>query len=124
MRTLEVFTIQISKHRILNGTDIYFIDTSLKSGEKLFAPSPEILWGYKAGHLSTREYYTRYMRLIRDRFRRNPEPFLELLNMGKIALACYCRADQFCHRLILRNILERLCIREGIEFYYGGELVR
>lgn len=121
---LEVFTIQLSKWRLLNNSDIELIDTSFQSGVLWLAPSRELLWAYKGRHLTSREYFVRYKDLCRQRYRRHPEDWLELLTRGRIALACYCKADCFCHRLILKNILERLCEAEGIDFFYGGEITR
>lgn len=121
-KELEVFTIQIAKHRLLFRTDIEFIDTTVKSGEKVFAPSTELLWAYKCGHLSEAEYIDRFYKLCRQRYRRDPEPWLRLLRRGRVALACYCRDGEFCHRHLLVDILEKLCRSEGIAFYYGGEI--
>lgn len=121
---LDVVTIQLSKHRLLRGSEFELIDTSFQSGVLWLAPSRELLWGYKGNHLTSREYFTRYKDLCRQRYRRHPEQWQELIRRRKIALACYCKADCFCHRLILKNILEKLCEAEGIDFWYGGEITR
>jgi uncharacterized protein YeaO (DUF488 family) len=122
VKVLEVFTIQISRHRLLRRTDIEFFDCTVKSGDKIFAPTTELLWAYKCGHLTAAEYTDRYYRLCRQRFRKDPQPWLALLGKGRVALACYCRDGAFCHRHLLVDILEKLCRSEGIRFYYGGEV--
>jgi hypothetical protein len=63
----------------------------------------------------------RYIRLIRKRFRQNSGPFFNVIKMareGDVALACYCPADAFCHRLILKDTWQKT----DRQLIYGGEL--
>jgi len=53
----------------------------------------------------------RYTWLMRKRFRENSSPFFEIIKEAQekdIALAWHYPADQFCHQLILKDILQKI----------------
>ena len=83
-KQLEVWTGRIPDWRVWEGLDIVFVDTTLKSGIKDFAPTPELLWPFKQGIVSEAEYVDIYYRLTRERFIKNPEPWLCLINHERI----------------------------------------
>lgn len=120
-RVLEVWTGRICDWRYWDNTDVLFVDTSLKSGEKEFAPTPELLWPYKQGIVSKDEYEQVFLNLTRKRFQRNPDPWYWLIHQQKICLACYCKEGEFCHRHLLKEMIRKLCKREGIQFIDRGE---
>ncbi|WP_107333904.1 hypothetical protein [Klebsiella pneumoniae] len=122
-KQLEVWTGRIPDWRKWEELDILFVDTTLKSGEKIFAPTPELLWPYKQGIVNQAEYVEIYYKLTRERFKRDPEPWIWLINQGRICLACYCGHDCFCHRHLLKDILAKLCKKERIRFIDRGEPV-
>lgn len=123
MKQLEVWTGRIQDWRYYEGTDILFYDTTLKSGDLNFAPSPELLWPYKRGEYNDAEYTEIFYQLTRERYRVNPEPWEWLIQQERICLACYCRTGKFCHRHLLKRPLAGLCQRNGIRFLDRGELV-
>lgn len=100
-----------------------FIDTTVKSGIKLFSPTWEMVLAHKSGSLSNEDYIKQYKALMRDSIRQNKEIWLDLCNSsGPVVLACYCKSKCFCHRYLLVDIFEKLCNHYGIEFEYFGEL--
>lgn len=121
-KSIEVYTIQLWKHRRLNQTDIVFVDVTWKSGDRMFAPTAEILFPYKSKMINENEYINAYNQLTYERFLRNPDYWIDLLSYELFAVACYCRADKFCHRYLLIDNLRALCKMLGIEFHYGGEI--
>lgn len=62
--------------------------------------------------------------LIRDgrAFKENRDRWLEVLNMEKVAIACYCHRGHFCHRYLLVEMFEKVAKHLKIEFEYKGEI--
>lgn len=53
--------------------------------------------------LSELQYTAAYLNLLRERFKTNPNPFIEIASMDQVTLCCYCigvHAGKFCHRTI------------------------
>lgn len=121
-RYIEVYTIQLWKHRRLQRTDINFIDVTWKSGIRFFAPTPEILFPYKAGDITEKDYIFAYREVTWNRFKKDPNFWLDLICCTPFALGCYCADDKFCHRYLLLDILRNICRRYGIELYFCGEI--
>lgn len=118
-----LLTVQIAQAKSLQPT-IKVIDITVKSSVEpwsIFAPTWELVNEYKTN--GNQEVFTeRHTRLMRKRFKQNSGPFFEVIKMaweGDIALACYCPADQFCHRLVLKDILQKI----DKQLMYGGELL-
>lgn len=119
---MKVYTCQMSKHRKVKELDIPFKDITVKSGDKLFAPTWDILMEYKNGG-SDETYTSKFIPLMRESFKNNKQAWLSLCNMEEVCLACYCKAGAFCHRHIIVDMLEKVCEREGIPFERCGEIV-
>ncbi len=81
------------------------LDITVKSGDKVFAPTWEMVLMYKAGRLSEAEYREHYFRLMRTSYREHKARWLEVLAMPEVTLCCYCRPGAFCHRTILAELL-------------------
>ena len=118
---MELYTIQLAKWRSC-PSDIELIDTTVKSGELIFAPSKDIVNGIKYKGLSEEDYIKEYYRLMRISFKNNKERWLEVLSKDKIAIACYCRKDKFCHRFLLKDIFLKIGLKHHIDIEYSGEL--
>lgn len=127
---MEVYTIQLGQWRLAKELGIELVDTTYRSGVlhnniRWLAPSGELLGNYKAGSVAPCEYQQIYLNLMRTRWTQDPQWFIEFCQQQQvIALACYCGAGQFCHRLILIDILRNICIKHQIPFVYHGELKR
>lgn len=92
------------------------LDITVKTGDRDFAPSWEMVRQYKSGCLSQKEYIKQYYQRMRRSFRKNRSKWDDLLDRQKVVLVCFCPPGEFCHRLILAEILEKL----GAE--YKGEM--
>lgn len=98
---VEIYTAQIR----YSGSDR--LDTTVKSGDKTFAPTWDMVMGHKNGTISDEEYIKRYVVLMRESLKNNRSRWLEVMNMERVVLCCYCRKDKFCHRVLLAKMLEK-----------------
>lgn len=127
---MEIWTVQLGQWRLAKELNIPLVDTTLKSGVihnnvRWLAPTPELLGNYKSGTCSPSDYQHIYLNIMRNRWTLDQQWFVDFcLNTDKVALACYCGAGQFCHRLLLVDILRSICIKYNIAFIYHGELKR
>lgn len=117
-----LFTAQMSKWRQLKERNIELIDTTVKTGELAFAPEWNWVMTHKSGELDDDQYAELYYAKMRHSYRSCHETWNRLLlSTGPVALACFCTAGNFCHRHLLKDILEKLCQARGIPFEYYGE---
>ena len=95
------------------------IDVTVKSAgnAKPLAPTWGMVMGYKRGELTEEEYTQQYMEILaRSQKELRGKWERTLQNHEKIALLCYCRRDEFCHRTLLRDEMARFARQElGIE---------
>jgi len=117
---MKLHTCQISSWRKAQGE---FVDITIKSGIKAFAPSWELLRAYKDGSMGCSEYKIAYTALMRESWAKNKDVWDSLVKQEEVTIACYCASGEFCHRLCLRDMLEAICKSKGIEFTYAGEIV-
>lgn len=120
---MELYTIQLSKWRIALNQNIPLLDTTVKSGDATFAPTWEIVMGIKQGLLTPEAYSTQYASLMRQSYLINTARWLDVLSMDRVAIACYCPANCFCHRLLLKDYFQKVCDKKNLPFTYSGELV-
>lgn len=107
---VKIYTAQIR----YSGPDR--VDTTVKSGDKVFAPTWDMVMGHKNGTISDEEYIKKYVSLMRESLKKNKARWLEIMNMERVVLCCYCRKGNFCHRVLLAKMFEK----NGAE--YVGEL--
>lgn len=107
---MKVFTSQY-KYKGKNRFDI-----TVKSGDKTFAPTWEMVMNYKSGKISEEEYTEQYYERMRQSYQNNRKRWDWLLDKEEIVLVCFCKKGDFCHRLLLADILVKL----GAE--YEGEI--
>lgn len=120
---MELFTIAISRWRVARQYKIEMVDTTVKGKNPLFAPTWDLVMGSKQGEITPEEYRIQYRRLMIDSWKRYRPQWEEFLRReDPVAIACYCPAGAFCHRLVLKDIFEELCGLLNIEFRYYGEL--
>lgn len=119
---MEVYTIQISQWRKAKAAGIPFVDTTVKTGTSIFAPTWPMVVGVKAGSITEAEYTEQYIALMRERFNQRPEEWAVFCKQEKVAIACFCPSGCFCHRYILKDLLAKYCNRYNIPFEYKGEL--
>lgn len=83
------------------------------NNEKL-APSPDLLQRYKSGYVSSSEYVIEYEEVLAELDPRST--YRQCLNHlgenGKVALLCFEKAGDFCHRRLVAKWFEK---KLGIE---------
>ncbi|QVW28643.1 hypothetical protein pEaSNUABM8_00146 [Erwinia phage pEa_SNUABM_8] len=104
---------------------VRLIDITVKTGNKLLAPTWDFLMEYKNSNkdAEAEAVYTRkYRAKIKQLYRTEPDVLLELLYAGRIALMCFCPAGKFCHRHLLVQTFQALGERYGVEIVLMGEI--
>jgi uncharacterized protein YeaO (DUF488 family) len=81
------------------------LDITVKSGDKTFAPTWDMVMGLKRGKLSWSEYERLYHERMRKSWVENRARWKEVLSWDEVVLVCYCRDLRFCHRRLLKNYL-------------------
>jgi uncharacterized protein YeaO (DUF488 family) len=110
---IMLLTTQMAKARSL-PPETKIIDITIKSSQppwNVFAPTWAMVNAYKSGELSKEDYTEQYIKLMRLRYKANKDTFHQLIQMAKhesVALACYCPPGEFCHRHILKDILQKI----------------
>ena len=94
----------------------YKLDITVKSGDKVFAPSWDIVMGYKNGKISADQYIEAYLSIMHKSYVDNRKRWDEVLAMDEVVFCCYCKSGDFCHRLILSQIFEKLGAKVFGEF--------
>ena len=134
---MEVITIQMSKRYQAQRFGLELVDTTVKSGLRLFAPTWDIVMGHKRGKLQPGDDDSKYLRyapiddaqyteiynaMMRRSWNEHREEWLTFMRQEQpLALACYCPAGVFCHRHLLRRIFQHLAPAHDIPFRYYGE---
>lgn len=124
---MELYTIHRNKENLAKSLGYTYLDTTVKGGTSILAPTWDMVMGVKdwfkgIGNYTEEDYTRDYERLLARRYRDNPDAFHDIALMDRVAFCCYCRPGDFCHRLLLVDFFERLCGWLGIEFHYLGEL--
>lgn len=116
-------TIQMAQYRKAKALNVELIDTTVKSGNPIFAPTWEMVKAWKSGNLSKEEYSRQYGVLMFDSFKEHRLAWLDIFKKESVALACYCRAGDFCHRHLLKSYFEKIARSSGQHFEDGGEIL-
>lgn len=134
---MELFTIQMGKRFEAQKRKLRVVDTTVKSSDRLFAPTWAMVMEHKAavaeheaGRMTDEElkavndaYTAAYRRMMIQSWVKSRDRWEEILKSDEpIAISCYCQAGKFCHRLLLKDIFEELCKKLEIPFEYFGEL--
>jgi hypothetical protein len=95
---------------------------------KIFAPNWDLALSYKRGQITQEQYTVGYSQLINNQFVDNKKIFDQVANMifkDNIVFVCYCPANVFCHRLILKDRFinsNRYKNKYSEPLQYGGEI--
>lgn len=74
---------------------------------RIFAPTWAMVDEYKM--FKDEEKYTyAYRNLMRVSYRRHRDVWEEVLRRDRVVLVCFCKAGEFCHRVLLAGYLEKL----------------
>lgn len=112
----------MAKWRRAKALDIPLWDTTVKSGLEAFAPTWAMVLGIKKGTLSEEAYRAQYIALMRESWVSHRSDWECLLSQPSLALACFCKPGHFCHRLILKEAVMKLCYQRNINVNYHGEI--
>jgi len=121
---IRIYTVQIAQWRLCKSLGIEMLDTTAKSGIAAFAPDMSKVWDYKNGKMSEEEYTRLYLAKMAESQELNPGRWEELKGYDTVALACYCRAGQFCHRHLLIMVVKKYLEAHGIEVTLCGEITK
>lgn len=119
---MKAYTVQMARWRKVKEMGIPFLDTTVKSGVRVFAPSWAMVSAWKDGRYSEETYKALYRRRMRRSMTEVPEAWERVLKAPQVALACYCKAGCFCHRHLLVDLFEELAKEKNIPFERGGEI--
>jgi hypothetical protein len=122
MKEIQIWTIQMGQWRKAKALNIPLLDITVKSGNEVFAPYREALRQYKDGFMSNEDYTRYYYEKMRASLQGMPEEWEKLLKEPVIAIACYCPADAFCHRLLFKDMMIKYCEAKGYSAVYKGEI--
>ncbi|WP_409281906.1 hypothetical protein [Proteus columbae] len=118
---MKLMTAQMAKWRKVPEGYV-FIDTTIKSGEPMLAPTWDMVARHKAGTLTNDLYTEMYYDIMRNRYKQNYLWFNEFCGKEFVVISCYCKDGCFCHRYLLVDIIRKLCLSFGYPFEYLGEI--
>lgn len=122
-KTIHIWTVQIAKWRDAEKEGLFRLDTTAKSGIKAFAPDFNNVMLYKSGNMSAFQYTDAYNRRMRDSRTQFPRDWKALKDNDRVAVMCYCKAGEFCHRHIFaQQHMKPYLEAEGFEVILHGEL--
>jgi uncharacterized protein YeaO (DUF488 family) len=118
-----IWTIQMARWRYAKFLEIPFFDITVKSGNKLFAPSWDFLQDYRAGKITEAEYTVQYLAKVEPSIKTHPQEWAKFEGEHNIALACYCKPEDFCHRHIFAGLLTNYLRSKNHIVELKGELL-
>lgn len=120
---IELYTIQLSNINLITQDNVRLIDTTVKSGYKILAPTWDMVMDFKSGKLSWDEYTKIYNNLMVESLDNYPEMWKSLFHDNTtLALGCYCRPGRSCHRHLLKDIIVDWKGSQGVEVVDMGEI--
>jgi hypothetical protein len=120
---ITLYTVQLSRWRLVRELGITLLDITAKSGTPAFAPLFDDVMAYKRGALSEEQYTRRYLARMRHSRREQAKEWERIKTLpDRIALACYCKVGVFCHRHLFRDLLSNYLKDAQFEVKYAGEL--
>jgi uncharacterized protein YeaO (DUF488 family) len=85
------------------------LDITVKTGLQMFAPTWDMVNGVKREESYSHEKYTKeYYEKMRTSYKTHRLEWDWLLKQDRVVLVCFCKAGDFCHRLLLADILVKL----------------
>lgn len=84
------------------------LDITVKTGNKLFAPTWDMVTSVKNDSLSKEEYQKQYKKLMIKSYNKNRIEWEKLLSRDEVTLVCFCAKGEFCHRLLLAKLFAKL----------------
>jgi hypothetical protein len=119
---IEICTIQLAKWRLAKREHYHILNITAQSGLACFAPEFGNVRAYKNGELTEEQYVERYMLKMRDSYVRFKDDWARLKGHPKIAIACYCPKDAYCHRRTFSELVQKYLAAENESYVFKGEL--
>lgn len=104
-KTIDIYTCRVQDHAKLKAQGINWLDTTVKSGDPVFAPTWDMVLGYKQGTITEEQYTEQYKRLMEISWQLHETRWLEVLDTDRLVLGCYCAPGAFCHRRLLAKMM-------------------
>ena len=121
--TVNIWTIQMGQWRLAKDAGIELLDITAKSGIPQFAPDYSNVILFKNNQLTKEEYTTRYETKMRWSFRGYPEVWAKLKEHKNVAVACYCKPGEFCHRHLFAKMMQAYLVKYRFKVNLKGELL-
>ena len=119
---MKIYTCSLRNIDLCRSNNITPFNITVKSGDQFYAPTWGILMEHKNDQ-NDEKYLMQFIPLMEKRFQENPEKVHELFKNQSLALLCYCKSGDFCHRHYIVQLLEEFANLNNLEFEYCGELV-
>jgi len=88
------------------------IDITYKTDDpyfgSIFKPTKHIVFDYKDGHINEETYSKIYHKLMLTSYHKYKDRWHSLMKRPSITFVCYCKAGDFCHRLLLAGYFAKL----------------
>lgn len=120
---IHIWTMQLSKWRLAKRDGIHILNITAQSGLQCFAPEFENVRLYKKGALTQDEYTALYLEKMRRCYVQYRNEWNHLEEIEKMALTCYCKAGDYCHRHLFKDCLTKYFDVKKIEYEFHGELI-
>jgi len=99
---MEIKTCKLWKSgKTYRAKNTLYLNATIKSGVKSFAPTWSMVKDYKEGKLGAKAYTKKYRAKMLASQKKRPELWDKLANYTKIVIGCYCKEGAFCHRRLL-----------------------
>lgn len=113
---MEIWTAHVS-YKESDRVDITTRRTHVQGAA--FAPDWEtMVKPYRNGTLSKEVYTEMYMERMRKSYAQNRNSWLWLVDQPMVTLVCFCKPDEFCHRVILAKEILNIHFKDA---QYMGE---
>jgi Active DUF488-N3 subclade len=119
---IHIWTMQLSKWRLAKRDGILILNITAQSGLQCFAPEFENVRLYKQGALTQDQYTELYLEKMRRCYVQYRNEWNRLEGIEKMALTCYCKAGDYCHRHLFKGCLTKYFDAKKIEYEDHGEL--
>jgi uncharacterized protein YeaO (DUF488 family) len=107
-KTVNIYTCRVQDHRALKAAGVQWLDTTVKTGSSVFAPTWDMVMAWKAGTLSDEEYSVQYRQRMEDSWNNHADVWLKTLDTDQLVLGCFCPPNTFCHRRLLAKMFVRV----------------
>lgn len=100
------------------------LDVTIKTGDRVFAPSQDLFTGAKSGNVSREVYAQRFNSEMKKSRKVNKQRWFEVASKDVLLIGCYCKPGKFCHRRLLVEHFQKFCHKNKIGFTFMGEVMK